>query len=128
MYDTPVGRMTEMRDSLREIATGRPELIRADKVDIHIHDLSRGSVNLLVNVYFWADTYSEELEARDWLNREILALADRLEIELDDQGQLIRMVDLPTRPAPPDTPHSRTGGVPAPKFLRLNRDRNRTDA
>ncbi len=63
--------MTEMRDALRTVATGCPEVIRADKVDVHIFNLAEG-VELLVNVHFWADATQGELEARDWFNREIL--------------------------------------------------------
>ena len=44
-----------LRDALRAYAAEHP-LIRADKVEIHIHALSSSGIELLVNVYFKVDT------------------------------------------------------------------------
>lgn len=121
-YDTPIDRMAALRDGLREVATNRPDLVRADRVDVHIFALGAANVDLLVNVYFWADTSRDEMEARDWLNREILALAERLDVE----------IARPVEPSSPSTPPRAAAPAqptpPAPKFAAKEKAASRAEA
>ncbi|MFO0960109.1 MAG: mechanosensitive ion channel family protein [Isosphaeraceae bacterium] len=107
-YNTPIDRLMTLRDALREIVTCRPDIIRADKADVYIHGLGTAAIELLVNVFFWAESSREELEARDWLNREMLRLMDSLGISVANPTQSIQLVDRPsmTPPAPKAIPHA----------------------
>ncbi len=80
-YGTPIEKMVGLRDALRSFAASEPRFLR-DKIEIHIRGLGASSVELLVQVYFRAATYTDELACHDELSREILKQAERLGVEL----------------------------------------------
>jgi MscS family membrane protein len=117
-YGTPLDRLTTLRDALRAAVAERPELVRADKTDIHLYELADSSVNLLVQVYFWVATFSEEMEARDWLTREILALSERNGVGIAFPTQTLHVAQ--PGEAPPATISGaahQAHGNPAPHLL-----------
>ncbi len=122
-YDTPVDRMIALRDALREIVARRPEVVRADKVDIHIFGLGNDRVELLLNVYFWVSTTREEMESRDWLNCEILLHADRLKVAIASQPKTESVTD----PAPIAGISPGHPAIPTPKFAARKGIKHRAD-
>lgn len=126
-YGTPNDRLVAFRDALRATAEARPELVRADKTDIHLFELGDSSINLLVQVYFWVANLRDELEARDWLTREILSHANRLGVEIAFPTQTVYYAPQPAEddddastPARPPVPglHAAHAVPPAPAALR----------
>ncbi len=101
-YDTPADRLIALRDSLRGYTQDHPRIC-AGRADIYIHTLNSTTVDLLVNVYFTVASGSEELAARDELNREILEQAARLGVQVAPPAQTILLAHGPEAggPIPP---------------------------
>ncbi len=105
-YETPADRLIALRDGLRAYAEHHPK-IRTDKIDIYVHTLNSATVDLLVNVYFTVATSTEELAARDELNREILEQATRLGVQVSPPSQTLLL----SHPGDPG------GAIPHPKSI-----------
>ena len=91
-YETPL-RPRRRVIAMREAVAAQPKFVHTDKVDIHIFSLGENTVELLVNLYFRVATFSEEMEARDWINREILQQAKRLNVEIGMPQQTLLRTD-----------------------------------
>jgi MscS family membrane protein len=80
-YGTPIDRVIALRDQLRQFVRDHAHT-RKDKMDIVIHNLGASGMEMLVNVFFQAETTSQELELRDEFNRHLLELAAHLGVEV----------------------------------------------
>ncbi len=105
-YETPADRLIALRDGLRAYAEAHPR-VRTDKIDIYIHTLNSATVDLLVNVYFTVATSTEELAARDELNREILEQAARLGVQVAPPSQTLLL----------SHPGEQGSAIPPPKSI-----------
>jgi MscS family membrane protein len=109
-YGTPIAKLVAMRDALRAFAVHHPRSLPG-RVEVHIGDLGASSVELFVQVYFRAATFSDELACRDDFSREVLAQAGRLGVELAFPTQTIHLApsDSGPRPVPPEPKHLARG-------------------
>ncbi len=98
-HGTPVDKVVAMRDGLRTFASHHPRF-RPDKIEVHIDTLGVNSIDLFVQVYFGVANFTEEMNCRDEFSREILGLAERLNVVLAFPASTVRLVSSPPEPAP----------------------------
>ena len=85
-YGTPPDRLIEFRDGILELIRHRPE-VRQEKGEVALNDLGGSGVEILIQVFFDVSDGHAELIARDGLILEVVRLADRLGIELDQASR-----------------------------------------
>lgn len=115
-HGTPVEKVTAMRDGLRAFASHHARF-RADKIEIHIDTLNATSIDLFVQVYFGVMTFTEEMNCRDEFSREILGLAERLDVTLARPTPLVRLISSTPEPipVPPRPKHLARDAAEAPR-------------
>jgi MscS family membrane protein len=91
-YDTPIDKLITLRDDLRRFIHEHPRT-RKDKIDIYIHTFNTSSIDMLVNIFFRVENGTEELSARDEINRTILQYAERLGVKIALPSQIIHLAD-----------------------------------
>jgi MscS family membrane protein len=85
-YGTPPDRLIEFRDGIIDLIRHRPE-VRQEKGEVALNDLGSTGVEILIQVFFDVSDGHAELVARDGLILEVVRLADRLGIELDQASR-----------------------------------------
>jgi MscS family membrane protein len=84
-YATPLDRLAAFRDALRQWLAEHPK-VRKDKVDVHVHRLAEGGVEVTLHFYLAAADAAEETELRDEINLEILQLCEAMGVRLAGVG------------------------------------------
>jgi MscS family membrane protein len=105
-YGTPPEQLLAFRDGIREIIMGEKRT-RKTGFDVAVNELGDSAIKLVVSVYFEVADARQESEARESLILAILALADRLRIDLAFPTQTVHLV--------PPEPARQADGRPAPR-------------
>src|SRR5262249_14823574 len=79
--DTPLERLLEFRDRLRGWLCEQQPVVR-DKVDIHVHQITPGGVELSLSLFLAVQTVAEATGAHEAITCEILRLAEALAVDL----------------------------------------------
>ncbi len=80
-YGTTPEQLAAIRDGIKEIIKQHPAT-RKDQFEVAINDLTKSTIEVLVNCYFVVADRAEELAARDALILDLVRLAAALKIEL----------------------------------------------
>jgi MscS family membrane protein len=93
-YDTPTLAIENFVKGLEKIVLDHPNT-RKDLYNINFKDLGAVSLDILLNIFFKVENYTEELKARQEINLEILKLAESLNVEFAFPTQTLHFDKLP---------------------------------
>jgi MscS family membrane protein len=79
--DTPLDRLLAFRDRMQPWLSEQPAVVR-EKVDVHIHQLTDGGIELSVSLFLATTDGGEETRFREGFNCEILRLAGELGVDI----------------------------------------------
>jgi MscS family membrane protein len=90
-YDTKSTQMTDFVDGIRASIAAHP--LMAKNPDVHLHQMSSSSLDVLVYAFIEAATWTEELATRQELMLEWMALAEKLGVEFAFPTQTVHLAD-----------------------------------
>lgn len=93
-YDTPPDLIDAYVEGLKDIVKEHP-ITWKDYYQIHLNNLDAASINILFYIFFDAKDWTEELEARHQVIREIIALADKLGVRFAFPTQTLHIEEMP---------------------------------
>lgn len=98
-YDTPVDLIETYIQGLREIVSLHPKT-KKDAIDIHLNDMAASSLNILLNIYFQDEGWTEELKARHQIISEAIRLAELLNVRFAFPTQTLHVETFPDKTIP----------------------------
>ena len=93
-YDTTAAQMEAFVEGIRATVAGKPDMYQ-DTCEVHFHQMSSSSLDVLVYVFILSDTWSGELAMRQALMLEWMRLAADLEIEFAYPTNTTHIASLP---------------------------------
>lgn len=98
-YDTPVALIEMYCSGLRQIVLMHPKT-RKDAIDVYLNDMAPSSLNVLVNIFFVDEGFSEELKGRHEIISEAIRLAELLKIRFAFPTQTLHIETTPDKMNP----------------------------
>ena len=90
-YDTKSTQMTDFVEGVRVSIAAHP--LMAKDPEVHMHQMSSSSLDVLVYAFIEAATWTEELATRQELMLEWMALAEKLGVEFAFPTQTVHLAD-----------------------------------
>jgi MscS family membrane protein len=103
--DTPPAKMEAFARGVERLLTDHPATAK-ENIVVRFNDLGESSLNILVMFHLVADTFADELQAREEILYQIMASAKALKVEF---AFPTRTLHVETMPAPPSPANSRRG-------------------
>lgn len=109
-YDTPAETIDAFVKNVREIINMHPKILKTN-FEVHLNQFADSSLNILINLYFETQSWSEELSYRHELMIAILKMAESMGVRFAFPTQTIHVEELA---------EAGTSRTPKPKDLQSN--------
>ncbi|RME59139.1 MAG: mechanosensitive ion channel family protein [Candidatus Dadabacteria bacterium] len=98
-YDTPPEKIEAFCEGVRELIKAHPKT-RKDYFHVHLNEFSASSLDVILNVYFYAKDFTTELALKEELFLAIIKLANKLGVEFAFPTQTVHLASTPGEPPP----------------------------